>query len=122
MKNAIIHISDKKVDDVKTIDLNIILEQKGHNPEVIGVCNIFYPDTTPVIMNVHINPTYRRKGLCTRLMNKVYEVLKHRGMDQVFLFVTDENTIKDFYIKSGFKPTKGLVETIGKTWLRKKLL
>ena len=53
------------------------------------------------VLSVYTEPAYRGKGLCTKLMNKLIEYGKNRGLGRIDLSATKEGY--PIYEKIGFK-------------------
>ena len=58
------------------------------------------------IHEVVIAPSYRRRGLATRLLHQVINYLRSKGRRRIGLWVGKGNTVaKELYRKLGFRPT-----------------
>lgn len=54
---------------------------------------------------MYVKPTFRGKGVNRKILHKLIEWAKSRGLAEVKLDVYDENEIaKNAYLKAGFKP------------------
>ena len=59
--------------------------------------------TRPEILNVFVEPAYRRQGIARRLMEVMIEWCRERGFSSVFLHASDEG--RPLYASMGFQPT-----------------
>ncbi len=53
------------------------------------------------IMNMYVEPEYRKKGIATQMMEKVLEICKEKGVGKISLHVTDMG--ERIYSKLGFE-------------------
>jgi len=57
----------------------------------------------PEILNVYVEPAYRRQGIARRLMEVMIGWCRARGFGSVFLHASDEG--RPLYASMGFEPT-----------------
>jgi ribosomal protein S18 acetylase RimI-like enzyme len=62
------------------------------------------------IMNMYINPKWRRKGIGSALLNKLFEEIKKEGIHSVVLHATPSGRL--LYKKYGFRENDGDKEMI----------
>ena len=64
----------------------------------------FFKKEYPAHLHIDINPGFQRMGVGTRLMDKLTDHLKKKGIDGVMLIVNSDNTKGvSFYKKYGFE-------------------
>ena len=63
--------------------------------------------TRPEILNVYVEPHYRRCGIARRLMEVIIEWCRARGDASVFLHASDEG--RALYSSMGFEPTNEMM-------------
>jgi len=59
--------------------------------------------TRPEILNVYVEPAYRRRGIARRLMEVMVDWCRARGFASVYLHASDEG--RPLYTSMGFEPT-----------------
>jgi GNAT superfamily N-acetyltransferase len=59
--------------------------------------------TRPEILNVYVEPAYRRQGIARQLMEVMIDWCRARGFGSVFLHASDEG--RPLYASMGFEPT-----------------
>jgi len=109
----------------KSIDKKKILKNKiEENPEsiivaeydnkLVGTVFAIYDLWNPMIFHLGVHPDHRNKGIGSKLMDEAEKRLKARGVEEVTLFVEEENNkAMDFYKNRGW-------EDCGKTFCMKK--
>ena len=60
-------------------------------------------DVVPLVVNVYIEPEWRRRGVARALMRAVMNWATERGFDRVVLHASDEG--RKLYESLGFEPT-----------------
>ena len=63
--------------------------------------------TRPEILNVYVEPDYRRRGIARRLMQVTIEWCRARGDASVFLHASDEG--RALYTSMGFEPSNEMM-------------
>ncbi len=63
--------------------------------------------TRPEILNVYVEPDYRRRGIARRLMQAIIEWCRARGDASVFLHASDEG--RALYTSMGFEPSNEMM-------------
>jgi ribosomal protein S18 acetylase RimI-like enzyme len=91
---------------------NVVLLVAEHNGSVVGalraviVDRVFYePRLEGLITDLYVHPSYRRKGIAEKLIERLEEVLAQRGIELVAAEYPPGNRIANkFYEKLGFRP------------------
>jgi GNAT superfamily N-acetyltransferase len=71
---------------------------RDRHPGLLGLSN-----QHGYILNVYVEPEFRRKGLARRLMEIILERCKELGLDTVELHASDQG--RPIYASMGFEPT-----------------
>ena len=97
-------------------DLGVVAEQNG---QVIGTAwTRIIPayghinENTPELA-ISILPEFRGYGIGTKLMKKLFEILKDNGYKQTSLSVQKDNPATKFYLNLGYKVTKEKLDHVG---------
>ena len=86
--------------------------------KIVGTSGICFRDTPPnfknltgkeaFIMNMYTLPNWRNQGIGTKLLNKVVEEAKKRGIQKIILDTTEAG--KKIYLKRGFQFLDNIME------------
>ena len=83
--------------------LKVIVEQ-GVSPIVRGYIDYWFVADEVHLLNLAVDPEFRRKGLANSLMEVMIEDAKRVGQKSIYLEVRQSNFgAQDFYRKLGFK-------------------
>lgn len=100
----------------KAGDLGVVAEQNG---QVIGAAwTRIIPayghinEKTPELA-ISILPEFRGYGIGTKLMKKLFGILKDKGYEQTSLSVQKDNPATKFYLNLGYKVTKEKLDHVG---------
>jgi GNAT superfamily N-acetyltransferase len=92
----------------------LALEQTGTVIGGAGVADVTLPAgphtpalTRPEILNVYVEPDYRRRGIARRLMEVIIDWCRARGDVSIFLHASDEG--RKLYTSMGFGPTNEMM-------------
>ncbi|MET1129145.1 MAG: GNAT family N-acetyltransferase [Thermoproteota archaeon] len=91
---------------------DVVLLVAEHNGSVVGalraavVDRIFYePRLEGLITDLYVHPSYRRKGVAEKLIERLEEILAQRGIELIAAEYPPGNRIANkFYEKLGFRP------------------
>lgn len=73
----------------------IVAEDDG---KLVGIVFVIYDLWNPMIFHLGVHPNYRNKGIASKLMDEAEGRLKAKGVEEVTLFVDEENhKAMDFY-------------------------
>lgn len=62
----------------------------------------------PIFLDWLLKKEYRRQGIATKLINKAEEIIKHKGVSEIGLYVDSKDLdLHHFYNKKGFKISTG---------------
>lgn len=71
--------------------------------KLIGTVFIIYDPWNSCVYHLGVQPDYRNRGIANKLMDKAEERLKARGINEITLFVEEENSkVVEFYKKRGW--------------------
>ena len=66
------------------------------------------------IITVNVSPRYRRKGIATKMLRQIEEMLKEKGIFEIHLEVREDNSAAiKLYQKSGYQKTSKLQNYYG---------
>ena len=71
--------------------------------KVVGYICIFHLFEEGELLNIAIHPDYRKLGIGQKLIDKMFDILKEKGIERVTLEVRDSNIpARKLYTKNGF--------------------
>lgn len=74
-----------------------------YNNEIVGTITIMYEKNIAFIYNVTANVKFRRKGVCSQLMNHVVQILNNIGIEKIILQTAPGYYPEKIYKNMGFK-------------------
>lgn len=73
--------------------------------EVVGYICLFHLFEEGELLNIAVNPDYRKQGIAQQLLNQMFMLFKQKDVTRITLEVRESNTnAKNLYLKNGFKP------------------
>lgn len=88
--------------DEKNIKITVVYEK---NNEPIAYCISAFHESEGEIKSIHVEESYRSKGIGTKLLNLHLDYLKSNHCSSIFLFVDNNNlSAITLYQKLGFQP------------------
>ena len=77
---------------------------------VIGYAVVWFEGPDSHILNIAVDPEFRRRGVADRMLDEVIRISRHRDCERIYLEVRKNNTpARDFYLGRGFRIT-GAIE------------
>ena len=77
--------------------------------DLIGFGRILEDSIMCMFYDIGVHPNYERRGIGTRIMQKLIDKVKYKGYASIGLFAWDKNPKNiQFYEKFGYKLTKGM--------------
>ena len=74
--------------------------------KIVGYICIFHIFEDGELLNVAVDPEYRKQGIGQTLLDKMFEYLKDTEVNRISLEVRESNiSARQLYLKNGFRPT-----------------
>lgn len=70
--------------------------------QLIGSCLVSLQDDMPAVFNIAIAPSYREKGIATKMLQRALSVLREQGYPILRLFVMQGNEAEAVYCNLGY--------------------
>lgn len=80
---------------------SLIYDKNTH--KLVGACLISMWEDWPLVYDIAVDPSYQRKGLCTKMLKRALTKLK-TDFPVLRLFVTLGNSSESVYYNLGFMP------------------
>ena len=95
----VLHEGDLMSDDVADhLDTFFVAESEG---VIVGVIGIELHGKTGLLRSAAVLPSHRNRGIADRLVNRVDEVAREYGLDELILLTT---TSAGYFARKGFAP------------------
>ena len=75
-----------------------------HNERVVGYICLFHLFEEGELLNIAVDPTYRKMGIGQKMIDLMFTLLNEKGVTRITLEVRESNlSAKNLYEKNGFK-------------------
>lgn len=88
----------------RIMDMSSLFVTAWHEHELVGLGRILEDGVMCMVYDIATHPDYRKRGIGTRIMQRILEEVRSKEFASVGLFAWDKNpTNISFYEKLGFK-------------------
>ena len=73
------------------------------NGEAVGKCDLFIHSGVAKIEDFAVSPSRQRKGYGAAILQAIIETARKHGVSTIYLVTDEEDTVKEMYLKCGFR-------------------